>query len=177
MHSQWTQSGLGGGRLGPWGQLCSRATRIPKRAPQKERLPTGQSPWGGGGDVPAISPLLSTPGATPACPDAAAVKGEILLLTGTCPHLPVGGNIGAAPGSSSVCRQMTVESSSDWGLEMARISPTAPRVGEQEEVWGRVDPTALAQISASFPGCRETGATWEERFVKPGSGAESFCLR
>lgn len=174
MHSQRTQSGLGGGCLGPWGQLCSRATRIPKIAPQEERLPTGHR---GGDDVPAISPWLYSPGATPACPDAAAVQGEVLWLAGTCPRFPVGGNIGAAPGPSSVCRQMTVESSSDWGLEMSRISPTAPRVGGHEEVWGRVDPTAFAQISGSFTGCRGTGATWEECVVKPGSGAENFCLR
>lgn len=103
------------GDLSQWGHPCSRTTRIPTIAPQKERLPTDQSPQKGSDTVHASPCLLYVPPATPACPYTAAAAGEILLADRTSPHFLLGENVGpglgmpgprqhgAAPGSSSTC--------------------------------------------------------------------------
>lgn len=67
------------------GVTCALETWIPIVTPQKERIPTGQGPWKGGGNGHARSPLPYTQSATHACPDTAAIKGEVLPFAKTRP--------------------------------------------------------------------------------------------
>ena len=72
--SRWTTSTSMWGPLGQRSYLCSRATRIPKIAPQKERLATGQSPWKGHPACHICKPIYSHPFWEKSC-----------WLTRTCP--------------------------------------------------------------------------------------------
>lgn len=63
------------------GASCALETLNSHSNPQRERIPTGQDPWEGGDNGHARSPLPYTQSTTRACPDPAAIRGEVLPFT------------------------------------------------------------------------------------------------